>query len=223
VPSYTPGFIDVYRNGVLLASTNFVATNGTTVVLNNAASSGDLVETVSFFVSSVINAIPAVAGAVTNAYLLDGSITKAKMAASGAWAPAGTVVQVVQGTFSNIQETTTSTSFVDTSVNASITPSSASSKILVLVTSQWHTAAINRYIGFAIKRNSTDVASGINYFGQTTTWGAVSISYLDSPSSASSVTYTLRFKSNDGAVVTHGWGSSGGGSTQNIVLMEIAG
>jgi hypothetical protein len=81
VPSYTPGFIDVYRNGVLLASTNFVATNGTTVVLNNAASSGDLVETVSFFVSSVINAIPAVAGAVTSSYLLNGSVTQAKLAA----------------------------------------------------------------------------------------------------------------------------------------------
>jgi hypothetical protein len=80
VPSYTPGFIDVYRNGVLLASTNFVATNGTTVVLNNAASAGDLVETVSFFVSSVINAIPAVAGAVTSSYLLDASVTQAKLA-----------------------------------------------------------------------------------------------------------------------------------------------
>jgi hypothetical protein len=137
--------------------------------------------------------------------------------------PAGSVIQVVQGTFSNIQESTTSTSFVDTSVNASITPSSTSSKILVLITSQWHTAATGKYIGFAIKRNSTDVASGINYFGQTTTWGGVSISYLDSPNSASSVTYTLRFKSNDGASVLHGWGSSGGGSTQNIVLMEIAG
>jgi hypothetical protein len=69
VPSYTPGFIDVYRNGALLGSADFTATNGTTVVLNNAASAGDLVETVSFFVSSVINAIPAVAGAVNSSYI----------------------------------------------------------------------------------------------------------------------------------------------------------
>jgi hypothetical protein len=72
VPSYTPGFIDVYRNGVLLGSTNFVATNGTTVVLNNAASSGDLIETISFLVSSVLNAIPATAGSVGSSNIANG-------------------------------------------------------------------------------------------------------------------------------------------------------
>jgi hypothetical protein len=72
VPSYTPGFIDVYRNGVLLSSTNFVATNGTTVVLNNAASAGDLIETISFLVSSVLNAIPATAGAVGSSNIANG-------------------------------------------------------------------------------------------------------------------------------------------------------
>jgi len=80
VPSYTVGFIDVYRNGALLGSADFTATNGTTVVLANPASSGDLVETISFFVSSVVNAIPATNGAVTSAYLLDGSVTQAKLA-----------------------------------------------------------------------------------------------------------------------------------------------
>jgi len=62
VPSYTVGFIDVYRNGALLGSADFTATNGTTVVLANPASSGDLVETVSFFVSSVLNAVPTTGG-----------------------------------------------------------------------------------------------------------------------------------------------------------------
>jgi hypothetical protein len=69
VPSYTVGYIDVYRNGALLGSADFTATNGTTVVLTNAANAGDLVETVSFYVSSVVNAIPAVAGAVNSNYI----------------------------------------------------------------------------------------------------------------------------------------------------------
>jgi hypothetical protein len=81
VPSYTVGFIDVYRNGALLGSADFTATNGTTVVLAAGASAGDLVETVSFYVSSVLNAIPAIAGAVTSSYLLDASVTQAKLAA----------------------------------------------------------------------------------------------------------------------------------------------
>lgn len=80
VPSYTVGYIDVYRNGVLLGSADFTATNGTTVVLAAGASAGDLVETVSFYVSSVVNAIPAVAGAVNDTYLNTGAVTQSKVA-----------------------------------------------------------------------------------------------------------------------------------------------
>jgi len=80
VPSYTVGYIDVYRNGALLGSADFTATNGTTVVLAAGASAGDLVETVSFYVSSVLNAIPAVANAVTTSYINDGAVTTAKIA-----------------------------------------------------------------------------------------------------------------------------------------------
>ncbi len=69
MPSYTVGYIDVYRNGVRLVSTDFTATTGTTVVLVNACTSGDSVVTESFYVSSVLNAIPATAGAVSNSYL----------------------------------------------------------------------------------------------------------------------------------------------------------
>jgi hypothetical protein len=78
-PSYTVGYINVYRNGALLGTADYTATNGTTVVLASAASSGDLVVVESFYVSSVLNAIPATNGAVTSAYLLNGSITQAKL------------------------------------------------------------------------------------------------------------------------------------------------
>jgi hypothetical protein len=64
----------------MLGTADFTATNGTTVVLATGASSGDLVTTESFYVSSVLNAIPATNGAVTSAYLLDGSVTQAKLA-----------------------------------------------------------------------------------------------------------------------------------------------
>jgi hypothetical protein len=73
VPSYTVGYIDVYRNGVRLVSTDFTATTGTTVVLNNACTVGDAVVTESFLVSSVLNAIPATAGAVNSTYIAGGA------------------------------------------------------------------------------------------------------------------------------------------------------
>ena len=81
VPSYTVGYIDVYRNGVRLAAADYTATNGTTVVLASAATAGDSVVTESFYVSSVLNAIPATAGAVNTTYLADSSVTTAKIAA----------------------------------------------------------------------------------------------------------------------------------------------
>jgi hypothetical protein len=58
VPSYTVGFIDVYRNGVMLGSADYTASNGVSVVLASGATAGDLVEVISFQVSSVLNAIP---------------------------------------------------------------------------------------------------------------------------------------------------------------------
>ena len=65
VPSYTVGYIDVYRNGVRLVSTDYTATTGTTVVLANACTVGDAVVTESFLVSSVLNAIPNTGGSVS--------------------------------------------------------------------------------------------------------------------------------------------------------------
>jgi hypothetical protein len=72
VPSYTVGFIDVYRNGVMLGSADYTATSGTTVVLAAGATVGDLVEVISFQVSSVLNAIPATAGSVGTSNIANG-------------------------------------------------------------------------------------------------------------------------------------------------------
>lgn len=72
VPSYTVGYIDVYRNGVRLASTDYTASSGTTIILNNACALNDTVTTESFYVSSVSNAIPATAGSINSTYLSSG-------------------------------------------------------------------------------------------------------------------------------------------------------
>ena len=69
IPSYTVGYVDVFRNGVRLAAADFTATTGTTIVLASAASAGDTITTVSFYVSSVLNAIPATNNSVQQSYL----------------------------------------------------------------------------------------------------------------------------------------------------------
>ena len=83
VPSYTVGYIDVFRNGVRLGSTDYTATTGTTVVLASGAIVGDLVVTESFYVSSVLNAIPATAGAVNSTYIANGAVGTTQIATGG--------------------------------------------------------------------------------------------------------------------------------------------
>ena len=94
VPSYTVGYIVVYRNGVRLVSTDYTATTGTTVVLANACTVGDSVVTESFLVSSVLNAIPATAGSI----LLSGSyVTGVLPVANGGTVPYTATYLVVGG------------------------------------------------------------------------------------------------------------------------------
>jgi hypothetical protein len=56
--TYTVGYVDVYLNGVkLINTTDFTATNGTSVVLTSGAAAGDLVEIIAFETFSVANAL----------------------------------------------------------------------------------------------------------------------------------------------------------------------
>lgn len=84
VSSYTPGYVDVYRNGVKLGSSDFTATSGSTIVLSVAANAGDLIQTISFYISSVVNAIPATAGIISSGYLGAGSVGATQLDNTGA-------------------------------------------------------------------------------------------------------------------------------------------
>ena len=117
-PSYTAGFINVYRNGVLLTPTSdYTATNGTTVVLATGANTNDTVIVESFLVSSVLNAIPATAGAVNSTYLASNltltSPTLTSPTMSGAVVSAMASSVLTQGT---VQPTTSGTSIPFTGI-----------------------------------------------------------------------------------------------------------
>lgn len=55
VGGYVPGYIDVELNGVSLLSTDFVATNGTTVTLTVAAAEADELRAVAYWPVSLID------------------------------------------------------------------------------------------------------------------------------------------------------------------------
>jgi hypothetical protein len=219
VPSYTVGYIDVYRNGVRLVSTDYTATTGTTVVLANACTAGDAVVTESFLVSSVLNAIPATAGAVAGSYLAGG-------AARSNWG-AGGVLQVVNATYGTQVSSSTNT-FVDTGLTATITPSSATSKILIFVDQAGCSKDTgNTSLQLQLLRGSTQIVymddiGAITSSTASNECGSIGTNYLDSPSTTSAVTYKTQFRSrsNIAAVYVQAFGSTTPSST--ITLMEIA-
>ena len=140
---------------------------------------------------------------------------------------AGAVLQVVQTTSAS-SLTTTSATFVTLNLAATITPSSASSKILMLFsTGAQNTTGANGCV-FTIFRGS--IASGTN-LGDSN-WGfgnfdgtadallaSFSIVHLDSPSTTSAITYTPAGKAASGANLVTSFGASRG----SFILMEIAG
>jgi hypothetical protein len=75
--SYTVGFINVIRNGSQLAPADYTATNGTTVVLNNACTAGDIVVIEVYTLTSISNALPLTGGTVTGASTFNADVNLA--------------------------------------------------------------------------------------------------------------------------------------------------
>ena len=229
IPSYTVGYVDVYRNGVYLPSADYTATTGTTVVLNNACTVGDTVTTISFYVSSVLNAIPATAGSVSDSYIVSmaGSKLTGTQVIPKATLPTGSILQVVNATYSTTVTNATST-YADTGLTASITPTSSSSKILVLIAQNGVSKLTNNTgVNMRLLRGATSIVSmtDIVGFNSTTTDNrgqSISLCYLDSPATTSSTTYKTQFMSynNNATVFVQDVGS--GATTSTITLMEIA-
>jgi len=141
--------------------------------------------------------------------------------------PAGSVLQVVNATYSTLSSSSSS-AFADTGLTASITPTSASSKILVLVN---HVGCgkqtNNTALVLKLLRSSTDLIEFEKIGGYTNTttanyFGSCSTCYLDSPSTTSATTYKTQFASQaNNAIVYLQSALSGGASVSTITLMEI--
>lgn len=114
---------------------------------------------------------------------------------------------------------TTSTSFVTTNFSVTITPSSTSSKIYLVATGIFESSGNNARL--TIYRNGVNVAGsvGIAQTNATNAWVPFSMSYLDSPATASSITYTIYFLNGGGNTTYFG----GDGQTMSFTAMEISG
>jgi hypothetical protein len=137
----------------------------------------------------------------------------------------GSVLQVVTSESTNDSGAITSATYVAASgLTASITPSSTSSKILVLVNSSAYGASANTEGAYTIYRNGSDIgdADGLSrsYTGTSDHIMPLSMHILDSPASSSSVTYAVYVKRTQGSGSLY---TNLRGGKQSVTLMEIAG
>jgi len=183
--------------------------------------------------ASTIFTLPANGGTAGQFLQTDGS-------GALSFASAGKILQVVQTSKSNVF-TTQSTTFVDvTGMSASITPASASNKILVMamfmgITDSSYVANYKMLVGSSdlfvgdtdgnrTRANAAIQASGaqMDYINPT-----MPFIYLHSPASISTQTYKLQAKVNGGTLrfnstSAHNTATAISGSS-SIVLMEVAG
>jgi hypothetical protein len=160
----------------------------------------------------------------------------------------GKVLQVVQ-TVDTTQAVYNTATLNQDFITATITPSSTSSKILIILNAKIGTTNGNGGIG--LRRNTTYIGgSGNNVSGTTPTYGSNSFvaaddaingiyvgtgaynmsnlfhMYLDSPNTTSAITYRISADSTNLAIL--GWNraqanNTAGSGTSTFTLMEIAG
>jgi hypothetical protein len=139
----------------------------------------------------------------------------------------GKVLQVVSTTYSTLT-TTTSSTYQDSGLTLNITPTSSSSKIMVIgnVTMNIEKAT-NTFAGLRLVRDSTAVwtadtakqAIGMAFSTNTgqLIGGVYPFSYLDSPATTSATTYKIQFAAEGGDTVR----MQAQSGTSVITLMEI--
>ena len=178
--------------------------------------------------------------------ITDGTIVNADINASAAidstkLTGVGKVLQVVSAVKTDRQTTTSNNSFTDISgLSVSITPSSASNKVLVLFTVNT-AASINDHSGIKLLRGATDIfigdASG-TMFRIFSSWRSMTDTqyhtqplagmFLDSPSTTSATTYKIQISGNSTVYVNRPSAYDDQTSVQrttgssSITVMEIA-
>jgi hypothetical protein len=131
----------------------------------------------------------------------------------------GKVLQVVSGTTST-GASTTSTSYSDTNLTATITPTSTANKIIIWVTQNYYIPSGTNSMSIQLVRDSTAIWVPANaQFSGAPDEGMAPLIYVDSPNTTSATTYKTQFKTTTGGQVAY---VQDGSTRADIILMEIA-
>jgi len=126
------------------------------------------------------------------------------------------VLQVVMGFHATLASSTSAT-YADSGLTATITPQSNTNKILVLVNQSVYTDATGQDINNRLVRGSTTLQTSLATINIGT--GTYVVHVLDAPASTSALTYKTQFARGSGSGTVYTQPNSNVG---NIILCEIS-
>ena len=160
--------------------------------------------------------------------LPDGIVDTDMIAANAVTAAKSTIVgaKILQIQSANVASSIqiTSTSYATTGLAVNITPTSASSKILISTCFSVYKSSAAAQVDTTLYRDSTNLGQATYGFGQVADFGnyggvnGINLQYSDSPNTTSQVTYTVYGKVNSG----HNFYVMGNNVQANITAMEYS-
>ena len=160
--------------------------------------------------------------------IIDGTGTISGVSATGlttaqnvasAQLPTGTVLQVVNATYSTAVSSANSTP-ITTGLTASITPKFSTSKIVVMVNQNVRTIG-GGVIQLDLFKNGSAIYRVINaYTYNSAGTGTVSTIYTESPASTSAITYAMYFNNANTTSTVYVQADN---NPSEMIIMEIAG
>jgi hypothetical protein len=211
----TPDDTSLVKDGAAAIRTLGSSVDTTTKALNPSTTLGDIE-----YRSATAN---------TNTRLAIGSSGQVLAVSAGvpAWVTMGSnaAVQVI-GATSSTQVSTTSSTYVDSNLTVTITPTSASNRVLILVSSCFETyRAGASCIGFAaLFRGATQITGDAGNLGinigssnETETFSQFNLAYLDSPATTSATTYKVQVKGVSGTRIR----TNSANTVGSIIAIEV--
>ncbi len=129
-------------------------------------------------------------------------------------------LNIVSSTVSGAINTTSST-YQATGLSCTITPSSSSRKILILIYSGYVSCGATNYIDIQITAAGADTTQFYNTALYNTYVGPLSVMWVHSPATGSSITYTAKYKSDNGVGQVDFINSAQTGNQAMMIVMEI--